>query len=160
MALRRLLERWVMRRRSVGCCIVLLAAGCGTTRPKPLEPRPGTEVAASFSRTWNALQEVVAEEGIRAYSTDARNGIFVAEDQPVPEENDFIADCGVALRRRVHPVRARWDMLVRGDSHNSIIRASVRFVDPTGDECLSLGVWEKTLERRVKALAETRADGS
>ena len=141
----------------VGCCVaVVLLAGCATSQPQRLDPRPGTEVAASFGRTWNALQIVIAEQGIPVRSADPRNGIFVGEDQPVAEENDGIADCGIALRTRVHPVRARWEMLVRGDSVNSVVRAAARFVDPTGDECTSLGAWEKALEERVKQLAERR----
>jgi hypothetical protein len=147
-----------MRCRAVWCLVMVLLAGCATSQPKRLEPRSGTGVAASFARTWNALQVVIVEQGIPVRSADARNGIVVGEDQPVAEENDGIADCGVALRTRVHPVRARWEMLVRGDSTNAVIRAAVRFVDPTSDECSSLGTWEKALEQRVKRLAELRAD--
>jgi hypothetical protein len=145
-----------MRAGIAGCLIVVLAAGCATTRPNPVEPRTGTGVAASVTKTWNALLVVAAEQGIRMQSSDQRTGIFIGVDQPVPDENDGIADCGVALRQRVHPVRARWDVLIRGDANNAVVRSAVRFVDPTGDECLSLGVWEKALEQRVKALAEVR----
>jgi hypothetical protein len=146
-----------MRGTSVRSLVLLLVAGCATTQPAPVPQRPGTDVAASFGRTWNALQVVIGEQGIPIRGMDRPSGIVVGADQDVPIENDGIADCGHALRARVQPVRARWDLLVRGDSTNAIVRAKVTFVSPTGRECESLGAWETALEQRVKAIAETRS---
>lgn len=143
-----------MRARAIISLVLPLVVGCATSRPVQPPPRTGTAVAASFSRTWNAMQTVVTEEDIPIWSSDRKHGIVIAEDQPVPPGVDSIADCGRALRTRVRPVRARWELLVRGDSVNSVVWATVRFVDPTGDECASQGLWERAIEERIKTLAE------
>ena len=149
-----------MRLWCAGLFTLVLAGGCGTTRPAQVTPRTGTVVGASFGKTWDALLTVVSEQGIRVRDANRPTGFVVAEEQPVSDENDNIADCGRALRTRVYPVRARWSMLVRGDSANSVVKTTVQFVDPTGDACASLGNWEIALERRIKAVAERGATAS
>src|SRR5690242_4566928 len=108
-------------RRSV-VALVLLAA-CQMTPPAPPAPRSGMEVSASFGKTWSAVIDVFAERNIPIKTIDRASGLVVAEPQGVPTRTDGLADCGTIIGRPIYPDHATWNVLVRGDSARSTVKA-------------------------------------
>lgn len=151
-------------RRSV-VALVLLAA-CTITPPAPPTPRSGTAVAASFGKSWDAVIDIFAERNIPIKTVDRASGIIVAEPQSVATRIDSLADCGTVIGRAIYPDRATWNVLVRGDSTRSTVKATVRFTqggtpgDPQLVECSTRGIWETALEQGVKANAERKVSGA
>lgn len=125
-------------------------------------------VEASFGRTWDSVIDVFAERNVLIRTLDRASGFVVAETQSVNAEDAVeFADCGTdAMRNPRIASNATWNLLVRGDSTRSTVKASVRFVrlystrgalSPIQDatqECSSLGIWETQVEDAVKARAE------
>lgn len=153
--------------RALGLASVLVAfcTACQLTTPPPPAPRAATPVAASFGKTWDALTSVFADRNILIQTLDRSSGLIIADAQPIPGQTDSIADCGTTAHgTRYRANAASWNVSVRGDSTQSTIKATVRFVagDPSGTlntaaaECSSRGTWEIALERGVKSAAETK----
>lgn len=127
--------------------------------PAPLAPRPALEVAAPFSRTWDAAIDHFATNNIQIKTIDRASGILVAE--PMTTSGTLFADCGrTMLDMPIVPTHATWNLLVRGDSVKSTVKATIRFVAiSTGrygstTECTSKGVWESGFEQEIKTRAE------
>jgi hypothetical protein len=153
--------------RALGLASVLVAfcTACQMRPPEPPAPRTATRVAASFGKTWDVLISVFADRRILIQTLDRSSGLIIADAQPVAGKTDSIADCGTtALGASYRANAASWNVVVRGDSTQSTIKATVRFVAgaPTGTlytaagECSSRGTWEIALERGVKSAAESR----
>ncbi|HET8624373.1 MAG TPA: hypothetical protein VFM14_12490, partial [Gemmatimonadales bacterium] len=70
------------------------------------------------------------------------------------------ADCGRFNGRRLLPTHAIYNVLVRGDSERSTVKATLRWTRITNDgteTCATLHRWEAALEERVKQRAERPA---
>lgn len=137
---------------------VLVCACAASLPPGPPIVRTATEVAAPVDRTWEAAVEVFANENIPIKTLDRSSGLIVAETQPVARQ-DGLADCGTAFGTPLSPDAATWNLLVRGDSLRSTVKATVRFTHRLGaadEECGTRGVWETALERKLKAAAEAK----
>ena len=152
--------RAVIHIRRFSCLVtVVLIAGCTPTMPAPPAPRTATPVSASFGKTWNAVVDQFAEQNIPIKTIDRASGLIVADPQRV-SSGSGIADCGSNGMSALDPDEATWNVLVRGDSTSSTVKATVRFVI-TGlygvmRECSTTGQWESAFEHRVKDIAEGR----
>jgi hypothetical protein len=135
--------------------------------PAPPAPHATMVVNAPFARTWDATIDVFAEEHIGISTLNRSSGFIVAKVGRVFGANSLkYADCGKSTRGELgqqlnEPSAATWNLVVRGDSTSSTVRASVLFVAtlPTfnGDttiDCSSLGTWKTAVEQRIKARAE------
>jgi hypothetical protein len=160
---------------SLGIPLFTGIGGCAYYAP-PAAPTPHTAmpVSASFAATWDALIDVLSERRIQIRAVDRASGVLVAEPLLIRDGSDSAADCGRGklLTRTPTPTDAVWNVLVRGDSTTSTVKATVRFsqVDrgsigttsahteaEVTRNCESLGNWETALEKSVKASAETRS---
>jgi hypothetical protein len=126
------------------------------------------EVVAPFGKTWDATIDMFATRTIQIKTLDRSSGLIVAEPQTVSEYSDF-ADCGSFMYAPIKPSAATWNVLVRGDSSKSTVRATVRFVsvranpmalsakaEPVTVDCSSNGSWETQFERAIKETAEKK----
>lgn len=143
--------------------LVAGVVGCLPVPPAPPAPHAPMAVQASFGRTWDATIDVFAERNIPIKNVDRASGLIVAENQKVGQGGQEFADCGSSpMAIPFLPTDAAWNILVRGDSTQSTVRASVRFLaittgtGATTVECSSKGVWETQLEQRIKTSAEAR----
>jgi hypothetical protein len=160
--------------RSLAALVFLGTNGCAFYGPPAAPaPRAAIPVAAPFAVTWDALIDVFAERHIQIRAVDRASGVLVAEPLLIRDASDSAADCGRGKFLTATPTAtdAVWNILVRGDSSSSSVKATVRFsrvdrgsigtsahteVDATTD-CESRGIWEAALEKSVKASAETRS---
>lgn len=143
---------------------VLVASIVGCVPPVPPAapaPRQAMVVAAPLNRTWDATIDVFAERNIQIKTIDKASGLIVAEPQKTSDAT--IADCGKNMYgMAVLPTDATWNVLVRGDSATSTVKATVRFMSITTGtygssvECSSRGSWETSLEERIKVSAEAK----
>jgi hypothetical protein len=166
---------------AAAACLPLL--GCGGFEPigQPT-PSAGTEVAASFSATWDAVIDVFAERNIPIKTLDRQSGFIVAEDArvvipptpvqspmrrsgnptPVPEGQDW-ADCGAFMGTKWQPNRVIYNILVRGDSTRAMVRANATWwhdrTSEFSEQCATRGVWEAGLEKSVRARATKSGGG-
>lgn len=154
-------------------CLVSLAiiVSCGSyVPPAPPTPRPSTRVAASFDKTWAAVVDLFSERNIQIKTIDKASGVIAAEPQSAPNlVSDSLADCGHSTTGRGYspsngPASAVWNVLVRGDSASSTVRATVRFsflsrLNGQTYECSSTGRWETAFEQSVKTNAEGKGAG-
>ena len=159
---------------SLAALLYIGTSGCAFYAPPATPaPRTATPVGASFATTWDALIDVFAERHIQIRAVDRASGVLVAEPLLLRDSPDSAADCGRGKFLTLTPraTDAVWNVLVRGDSSTSTVKASVRFsrvdrgsigtsahteAEATTD-CESRGNWEATLEKSVKASAETRS---
>lgn len=147
--------------------LIIGVGACSTTPPAPPVPRSAVPVNASFGRTWDAVIGLFADRNIPIKTVDRSSGLIVAEAQAISASawSDSLADCGATtLGAHYRATAASWNVLVRGDSTRSTVKATVRFVagNPSfpsanaGVECSSRGNWELALEQRVKSAAEEK----
>ncbi len=77
----------------------------------------------------------------------------------VGQEGKAWADCGKANTMRLYPSSAIYNVLVRGDSTSSTVKAIVRWSlgseKAVVRECSTNHVWERGFEADVKSLAES-----
>lgn len=148
-----------MFRKSLIGLMIVAAAGCMPAPPAPPAPRTAMPVSASFGKTWDAVIDLFATRNIAIKTVNRSSGLIVAEPQTVSSADESLADCGQNIyHQQFRPSEAFWNVLVRGDSVSSTVRASVRFVSATSiaKECSSKGTWESDLERQVKTAAEAK----
>lgn len=159
-----------------GAVAAIAIVGCMPryVAPPPAPARSATTVAASAGKTWESVIDVFTERHVPIRTMDRASGLIVAEPQRVDDANpDALADCGSMTNGGAHlsPTDAVWNVLVRGDSSASTVKATVRFswtnaaARSTADArpgglatkpCESRGVWESALEQRIKAAAEAK----
>jgi hypothetical protein len=151
-----------MRRVIVG--VSLLAACAPFEPPAPPSPRIATEVAASFGKTWDAVIDVFAEQNIAIRTMERASGFIAAEvsmvagDSVAKENGHPYADCGKRGADLLMPTAAAYNVVVRGDSAKSTVRATVRFTNVSSTaECSTRGVWETAFEAGVRARATGEA---
>lgn len=148
-----------------------LVAACFPVPAAPPVPRTAMAVAAPFAQTWEAAIDALAERNIQIKTVDRASGLIVAEPQPVSSDNaEQLADCGLTAGQMIKlPTAATWNLLVRGDSVRSTVKANARFVylsssrglmtsaqNQTPEECSTKGVWETELESQLKKAAEAK----
>lgn len=137
----------------------VMLSGCVVPAPPaPPTPRDAMAVGAGFGRTWDSAIDVFAERNIAIRTIDRASGLIVAE--PMKVGSGAYADCGRTMWDvEIPPTDATWNLLVRGDSTRSTVKATVRFASTspaygTSVVCSSRGTWETSLEERIKASAE------
>lgn len=156
-----------------GCGVVTLTglASCITpgpaVAPPPAVPREAKTVGASFGETWNAVIERFAEDNIAIRTLERASGFIATEPMHVPAYMNAAADwadCGSApFAGRLYPNSTSFNILVRGDTTKSTVKASIRWTTTIGTgayaqpfECTSTGNWEAMLEEGIAARAENR----
>jgi hypothetical protein len=137
------------------------AAACaGYQPPPPATPRDGTDVRASFARTWDSVIDEFADRNIPIATIERASGLIATEQLSVGSEARGEADCGRLNGRRLLPTHAIYNVLVRGDSSGSTVKATMRWTRVTNEgaeTCATLQRWEAALEDRVKQRAERPA---
>lgn len=125
-------------------------------------------VNAPFAKTWEAAVDVFAERNISIKTLDRASGLIVAEAVKVGSRNSNLADCGKdAMGIAQYPTDATWNLLIRGDSLRSTVKANVRFIrvgmsraalstETVTEECSTRGVWETEFEQQLKVSAEAK----
>jgi hypothetical protein len=143
-------------------------AACHITPPAPPAPRTAMPVVASFGRTWDAVIDVFAEDGIPIATMDRASGLIVpavsARVVGTPERGPLdYADCGKnGSGSPIVANQARFNVVVRGDSAQSTVqvRAFYQWVSPpllgetSAIECSTTGRYETRAETAIKARAE------
>jgi hypothetical protein len=145
--------------RFLAAFLVLLPACYRYQPPPPAEPRDATSVNASMGETWDAVIDLFATRNIPIRTIERVSGIIATEGLSVDSADGLKwADCGRVGPRQIHANNAIYNVLVRGDSANSSVRATVRWGRLSlkeGDlECASSYVWERGLEEDVMTRAE------
>jgi hypothetical protein len=145
--------------RFLAAFLVLLLACYRYQPPPPAEPRDATSVSASIDETWDAVIDLFATRNIPIRTIERASGIIATEGLSVDSADGLKwADCGQVGPRLIPANNAIYNVLVRGDSANSSVRATVRWgrlSSEEGDvECTSTYVWEHGLERDVQERAE------
>jgi hypothetical protein len=138
---------------------VLLCAACNSYRaPLPPAPRDATHVHASAEQTWDAVVDLFAARDIPIRTSEHAFGFVATEDLPVGAEGRTWADCGTLNSVHVGPEHAIYNVLVRGDSASSSVKATVRWTSMAAKsgmiECSTSHAWEEAFEAEVKAHAE------
>ena len=138
---------------------VLVCAACNSYRaPLPPAPRDATHVRASAGQTWDAVADLFAARNIPIRTSEPAFGFVATEDLPVGTEGETWADCGTLNSVHVGPEHAIYNVLVRGDSASSSVKATVRWTYMAAKlgmiECSTSHAWEEAFEADVKAHAE------
>lgn len=144
--------------------LLLVSSACIPKAPEPPAPRVAMEVLAPVARTWEAAVDILAERNIPIKTMDRASGLVAAEAQRVGSGGGSLADCGKdGFGMARVPVSATWNLIVRGDSARSTVKANVRFVgvpamSPSGPfvDCSTRGTWETEMETQIKTAAEQR----
>lgn len=144
---------------------VTLCVGCSAYQPPaPPTPREATEVDASIGSTWDAVIDMFAARNIPIRTIERASGIIATEELPVGEEGKTWANCGQNNGVALSPSSAIYNVLVRGDSATSLVKATVRWtLTMSGSsvlECSTSHEWERGLETAVKQRAESLRAGS
>ena len=137
----------------------LLCAACSSYRaPQPPVPRDATHVQGSAGQTWDAVVDLFAAKDIPIRTSERAFGFVATEDLAVGTEGQGWADCGTLNAVHVGPEHAIYNVLVRGDSLSSSVKATVRWTYMAAKrgmiECSTSYVWEEEFETEVKAHAE------
>jgi len=145
--------------RFLAAVLVLLPACHQYQPPPPAEPRDATSVSASMDETWDAVIDLFASRNIPIRTIERASGIIATEGLSVDSADGLKwADCGRVGPKSIPANNAIYNVLVRGDSANSSVRATVRWArlsSKEGDlECASNYIWERRLEQEVQERAE------
>lgn len=85
---------------------------------------------------------------------DRQSGVITTDPIVVPPEDaEGLADCGTdRIGARAFAKAATWTVVVRGDSAQSRVRASIKFSSRDAPEgtCSSKAVWETDFETQVR----------
>ena len=144
--------------------LALTLPACIKYEPPPTpQPRDATPVNASMGATWDAVIDLFASRNIPIRTIERASGIIATEALRVdPDDGALWADCGGvkgAIRAgRFHPNWAIYNVLVRGDSTRSTVRATVRWSyihEKENTTCTSNYSWETELEKDVRSRAES-----
>jgi hypothetical protein len=114
-----------------------------------------------MGRAWDAVIDMFAARNIPIRTIERASGIIATEELAVGEEGKGLADCGEQNGTVLSPNLATYNVLVRGDSVTSRIKATVRWAlvkdASISIECSTSHVWERELEEQAKGRAETHA---
>jgi hypothetical protein len=137
---------------------VLLIACATHNPPAPPAPREATDVRASAARTWDAVIDLFAERNIPIRTIERASGIVATGQLTVGPEGRKWADCGTQPSDTLRPNAAIYNVLVRGDSISSKVKATVRWTRIESPEksleCSTADLWERDFETEVRAHAE------
>jgi hypothetical protein len=152
-----------MKRAPLALTALLVGCFFAYKAPAPPVPRPATSVNASMGRTWDAVIDMFAARNIPIRTIERASGIIATDQLSVGSEGSAWADCGSKGSERVRPNNASYNVLVRGDSGASTVKATVRWVYSTlkdgPRECSTSHVWERGFEEEVRARAENPVVG-
>ena len=104
----------------------LLSACIGYTPPGLPTPGEATQVRASFGRIWDAVIDQFADGNIPIRTIERASAMIATEQLSVGSEARKPADCGKQNGNRIPPNYAIYNVLVRGDSCSSTVKATVR----------------------------------
>ena len=125
--------------------------------PAP-DPRDATQVVAPAGETWDAVVDLFAARNIPIRTIERASGLVAAEELSLGGEGGEWADCGRLNGSPLYPNRAIYNVLVRGDSVGSSVKATVRWVYLNSDrravECSTTHAWEEAFEAEVRSRAE------
>jgi hypothetical protein len=146
-----------MMRRSLAFALACVA--CNSYQaPLPPAPRDATQVRASAGQTWDAVVDLLAARDIPIRAIERTTGLVATVELPVGTEDRRWADCGKRQSVPLGPERATYNVLVRGDSATSSVRATVRWTRSVAKrgviECSTTYAWEEGFEAAVRAQAE------
>jgi hypothetical protein len=114
-----------------------------------------------MGRSWDAVIDMFAARNIPIRTIERASGIIATEQLAVGDEGKDWADCGEDNGTVLAPNFATYNVLVRGDSVSSLIKATVRWtreIRPSSSiECSTRHVWERELELQAKGRAEAYA---
>jgi hypothetical protein len=138
---------------------LLLCVACNSYQaPLPPAPRDATHVSASAWQTWDAVVDLFAARSIPIRTIERASGFVATDELSVGPEGRKWADCGKLNSVRLGPERAIYNVLVRGDSASSSVKATVRWTYSATKlgtiECSTSHAWEEGFEAEVKADAE------
>jgi hypothetical protein len=153
-----LIWRVVKLNRSLLLLGTLTVTGCASLPPAPA-PRPDTEINAPFSQTWDAVVDFFGRSSIPIKTIDRSSGIIAAEATRLAGDNGKYAVCTNPLAH-VPVIGGSFNVLVRGDSARSIVRATAVWVGSQVSgmdiHCVTTDVWEKDFESAIKQRSELR----
>ncbi|HKG91445.1 MAG TPA: hypothetical protein VKA84_06135 [Gemmatimonadaceae bacterium] len=155
-------------KQQLGSALVCLSlAACVPPQPPaPPVERSTTTVAASFGQTWDAVIDWFATKNIPIRNVERASGLIVAEPMKMglglrEAHTQKFADCGTDfMGTRGVPTDAIYNVLVRGDSAQSTVRMTVRYVAAdasTTKTCSTMGTFETEAETMIKQNAEAKA---
>lgn len=140
--------------------VLLLAAACRPTLPAPAAPRAGTEVYASFGKTWDATIDAFADRAVSIETLDRSSGLIVPAGRSFRPGRDVVesldyADCGKsALGIVIYPLTVKYNVVVRGDSTRSTVLVRAFYRTEEEAACSSKGLFESGSEGAIKVRAE------
>jgi hypothetical protein len=136
--------------------VAIAIAAC--TPPVAVAPNPASPISAGFSKTWNAVIDVLAEDNVPVKTLDRSSGFVVAELATMSlDDLKKFTSCGGMMDMLVHSEGfgvANYNILVRGDSTASTVKVTARFTHGDG-VCQSTNVFESGFQSAVKSRAET-----
>ncbi len=115
------------------------------------------QVAAAFTKTWNAVIDQFAEDNIPISTMERESGFIATSNLRVGADGFFWAECGKTMGAPITPAYATYNVVVRGDSARSTVRVSARWTTSDGGPCSTTGKWEAAIEADVRDRAEGRA---
>jgi hypothetical protein len=138
---------------------LLLCVACNSYQaPLPPAPRDATQVSASAGQTWDAVVDLFAARNIPIRTIERASGFVATDELSVGAEGRKWADCGKLNSMRLGPERAIYNVLVRGDSATSSVKATVRWTYSAAKlgtiECSTSHAWEEGFEAEVKTHVE------
>ena len=132
--------------------------GCFGYNPPSISPmsRPALPVRASFSKTWNAAIDLMAEASPKVGEVDRSSGLIVATGYLRTSDPDTLwADCGSNANGVVYPTAMSFNIVIHGDSSSATVHANAFWENgPLLIGCVSRGNWEGALEKAIKSRAE------
>jgi hypothetical protein len=137
--------------------LVIAIAIVACTPPVAVAPNPASPINAGFSKSWNAVIDVLSEDNIPVKTLDKSSG-FVAAELSTMSTDDLqkFTNCGGIMDMMVHSENfgvANYNILVRGDSTASTVKVTARFTHG-GALCETKNVFESAFQSAVKSRAE------
>jgi hypothetical protein len=138
--------------------VMIISAACASL-PAP-SPQADTIVNASFATTWAAVLDRFAQSNIPIKAIDRSSGLITAEATRLDDSGRQYGNCnrmGIAI---VPPDGATFNVLVKGDSIRSFVRATADWIGHNSKglrlSCVTSGKWEQEFESAIKDQAESR----
>jgi hypothetical protein len=147
-------------------CLVGLLGCASLARPIP-EPKP-TQVYASFSKTWVAAVDYLAQSGISLDTTDRSLGVIRADVTTMPRDKSHFRSCGSSTIKTYWsedqgwywytqpqdpPVGAPFIAIVRGDSAHATLSVNSEWINAAGKEVKcseTLGWWDQQTKAELR----------
>ncbi len=139
--------------------LLLALIGCNQlTPPAPATPRIATPVTASFGRTWDAVIDEFADRNIPIRTIERASGLIATEQLTISYKDTAEADCGrLGNYPPLSPTHAIYNVLVRGDSLQSTVKVTMRWMyiaNKASLECSTRHRWEQAFQETVRLRAQ------